>query len=168
MPKGIPLFGGHLNQPKVPDDLLPEIVKMRAEGKTLTDIQAWLISAHNISVDVSNISRRLKFSIKMDRQLAKAVYARASAMGAESIINLLINNLDEIHQVSNCLLAEGNMAEARLWKGLELQYLKQHVELTGVSEMKVEDELEDIDELLGRLNGAQMINPMLPEGDDNE
>lgn len=143
---------------KIPEDLIPDMMLMRAQGKELLYIRDWLIKNHSITVDVGTISRRCRVSTKHDRNLTKAIYARAVARGAEGFVNTLINNLDEIRSVANEMYNEHNISEWRQIKKLEADYLKLHMELFSQTKTEKDDEIQDIDEILGRI-GSAPLNP---------
>jgi hypothetical protein len=143
---------------KIPEPIIPDILLMRAQGKELVEIKAWLAKTHNISCDIATISRRCRAFTKLDRNLTQAIYARASAQGAMGIVNSLINNLDEIHIMAAQMKQDGNVTEWRHIKKLELEYLNAHMDLFGQTKTEKDDEIEDIDEILGRIGSAH-INP---------
>lgn len=141
---------------KIPTAALPDIMLMKAQGKTLSQIQEWINETHHVFVNVSTISRTCKYSTKMDRTLTQAIYARATARGAEGFVNTLVNNMDQIHKVADRLLADENFAEWRLTKKLEADYLRLHMDLFGQTKTETSDDIGDIDQILSQIGGAKV------------
>ena len=141
---------------RIPDNLLPELVLMRTEGKPLAMMQEWLQKTHNIDVHQSNISRRLKTGTKLNRSLAKAIYARASFLGAENVVKTVVEETNIIRNVSMQLLQEGNISEALKWKQALGMWLDRSTNLFEISHSDKEDELDDIEELLSKLNNTNV------------
>lgn len=139
---------------KIPDALLPEVMKMAANGATYAQIQQWLLEFHQISISLGAISNRITTEKRYRRELAEAVIIDEIAKTAIDDVQIINETIHLARAAAHKSLKAEKAHDARQWFTLMGNFLDKRARALGFDTPEpqpVEDQEAMLESLMAKL-----------------
>lgn len=143
----------------IPDNLLPEIMKMMSEGYNATGVQEWLKAKHDIICTAWTVSRRVGELKKVEQEARKNAIAEAAARDALNCVNIIDDRIVQMNTIATDLLKAKDNSDKMVGKQIAdtlLKYIDKKMSLTGMDKTTTQETDEIVSGLLAKL--GQPVN----------